>query len=1008
MTPDEQAHAPQRDAMTQALGSTGLNRRRLLGGIGGVAGLFAIGELFPQAASAETPAYQVVIGGSRSQQILGPATPADTANWLEAMKAWRQSEHARFGYDPSNYARPELQWAQSNPMQPQTMIEDRYLYDPAKQRYTVDRYLDDVTRRFGGIDSILLWPTYPNIGVDNRNTVEMIRDMPGGFDGVRKMVAEFQARGVRVLFPIMSWDYGSHDPGASTWADVLPRVMAQIGADGLNGDVLSIVTKDYFDNSLAAGRPLVLEPELGLGNFGTSTAAAGRAAVGWNTMSWGYWTNDAAVPMVSANKWLEPRHTVHVNDRWSKSKIDLLHSAFFNGTGLSTWENIWGIWNGMTERDGEATRRVAEIERKFPKLLVSSKWEPHTPTRQAGVYASKWPSETGSQTLWTIVNRDANPRTGAQLEVDYSSGIRYYDVWSGVELKPEVTGNRAVLSFTIEGKGFGAVLASTTADLPRDFDEFQRTMNKYAKRPLSSYSAANFVLPQTMTKINTTGKAQQAPAGMVYIPAANYRFAVRGVEIEGGILPGVGVQFPGEAQPSRYHALTINIAPFYIDKTPVTNEQFQRFMDATNYRPEDSHNFLAHWDWSANQRPKYKAGWAKKPVTFVSIEDARAYAKWAKARLPHSYEWQYAAQGLDNRSYPWGRTFDATRVPATFSGRDELRPPDDVDAHPSGASPFGVLDLVGNVWQWTDEFTDEHTRTAVLRGGSYYRALGSTWYFPSNETAYRLDHQSKYLLMAPGRDRAATIGFRTVVDAAQPAPTAVDNGTIVDDNAPGWRFNGWNAANDVDNYNGAYHGGAGTGNWAEYTFTGTGVDVYGWRGPNGGVLRVLVDGVVQGGPISLSRATAIYNELLVRAGGLADGTHTLRIEADASSPAAAVNRVDYLRVYTSHDTQPPAPPALTLSSSSAAAGSTVTVQVRLRNESAAAVSGQLRLAADAPLTVAPAALPIGKLAPHAEVTGEFVVTVPAGTIPGDKLLRAVAELDKAANAEGWTTLQISA
>ena len=87
---------------------------------------------------------------------------------------------------------------------------------------------------------------------------------------------------------------------------------------------------------------------------------------------------------------------------------------------------------------------------------------------------------------------------------------------------------------------------------------------------------------------------------------------------------------------------------------------------------------------------------------------------------------------------------------------------DDVDAHPGGARPFGVVDMVGNVWQWTDEYVDEHTRAAILRGGEYYRPHGSIWYFPQT---YRLDEHQKYLLMSPGHDRAGTIGFRCVVDA---------------------------------------------------------------------------------------------------------------------------------------------------------------------------------------------------------------------------------------------------
>ena len=67
--------------------------------------------------------------------------------------------------------------------------------------------------------------------------------------------------------------------------------------------------------------------------------------------------------------------------------------------------------------------------------------------------------------------------------------------------------------------------------------------------------------------------------------------------------------------------------------------------------------------------------------------------------------------------YPWGDSWKDEDVPAPDKGR-KMRGPDDVDAHPGGASPFGVMDMVGNVWQWTDEYVDEHTRAAILRGGS--------------------------------------------------------------------------------------------------------------------------------------------------------------------------------------------------------------------------------------------------------------------------------------------------
>jgi len=204
----------------------------------------------------------------------------------------------------------------------------------------------------------------------------------------------------------------------------------------------------------------------------------------------------------------------------------------------------------------------------------------------------------------------------------------------------------------------------------------------------------------------------------------------------------------------------MEIGTFYIDKYPVTNADFKRFLDATHYQPKDDHNFLRDWKDGA-----YPAGWANKPVTWVSIDDARAYAAWAGKRLPHEWEWQYAAQGTDGRLYPWGNEWNPAAVPPAETRR-VMRPPADVDAYPQGASPFGVMDLTGNVWQWTEEFTDPHTRAGILRGGSYYHPQGSGWYYPQ---AYKLNEHEKYLLMAPSLDRSASVGFRCVVDAERPA-----------------------------------------------------------------------------------------------------------------------------------------------------------------------------------------------------------------------------------------------
>jgi formylglycine-generating enzyme required for sulfatase activity len=671
-----------------------------------------------------------------------PCTEQDHEDWLADIRHWREERRIRTGYDGSRYGLPAFKWTQSSFIQPQMMVEDRYFYDPVAHHYTVDRYLDDLEKRYGGIDAVLIWPTYPNMGIDNRNQHDMIRSMPGGVTGVRQMIADFHRRGVRVLFPMMMWDQGTRDPGMS-WPDAIASLMAEIGADGINGDTQDGVPLAFSIAAEKIGHPLVFEPEDGPSD----------EALAWNVMTWGQYQYPF-VPMVDRYKWLEPRHMVNISDRWKKDKTDDLQFAFFNGIGWESWENIWGIWNEITPRDAEATRRVAAMERAIAPFLVSAEWEPLAPTLRYGVYASRWP--LSGQTVWTIVNRNDYNVEDPQIEVASKEGMHYFDLYHGVELTPVKTQTgRNVLSFQIEAHGYGALLASTTAP-DSAIRKLMVKMKELSTTPLSSYSHDWKVVPQEIVPIAAVKPPSEPLAEMVKIPAAEFDFRVSGIEIEGSNDIGVDVQYPWEDSPRRFHDHPMHLKSFWIDKYPVTNEQFKTFMDAVHYHPQDDLNFLRDW-----QDGKYPAGWDNKPVTWVSLEDARAYAAWAGKRLPHEWEWQFAAQGTDGRKYPWGNVWNAEAVPAPEKSRT-MRGPDAVDAHPQGASPFGVMDMVGNVWQWTEEFQDEHTRGAIVRGGSYYQPQGSIWYFPQ---AYKLDEHGKLLLMAPSMDRSAALGFRCVQDA---------------------------------------------------------------------------------------------------------------------------------------------------------------------------------------------------------------------------------------------------
>jgi formylglycine-generating enzyme required for sulfatase activity len=673
-------------------------------------------------------------------------SPYTHERWLRDIQHWRSERLIRIAYDPTRYTLPALLWTQSSFIQPQMMVHDRYFYDPIAGRYTVDRYVDDLVQRYGGIDAVLIWSTYPNMGIDDRNQLQMVESMPGGIDGVKQMVADFHRRGVRVLFPMMMWDEGTHPPpgapDSTAWPDAIAALMKQIGADGINGDTQDGVPLGFSVAAEKTGHPLAFEPE----------SSPSDEALAWNVLTWGQYSFPF-VPMVDRFKWLETRHMVNISDRWNPDKTGDLQFSFFNGIGWESWENVWGIWIGITPRDAEATRRVATIERAVAPFLVSPDWEPLYPMRNYGVYASRWPLK--DETVWTIVNRNPYPISDRQIAIPFTSGLRFYDLYHGAELKPEIEGSNAILTFDLEASGYGALLA-TSGEPSANLKALMQRMATLTAKPLSSYSHEPAVLHQTLVPIAPTTPTAEAPDGMIKIPGGSFVFRVQGTEIEGGASNMVDVQYPWEDTPRRFHEHEMTVVPFYIDKYPVTNAQFKQFLDAAHYAPKDTINFLRDW-----KNGTYPDGWANRPVTWVSLEDARSYAAWAGKRLPHEWEWQLAAQGTDGRAFPWGQYWLTSNVPMPVTGRS-MTGPDPVDAHPAGASPYGVLDMVGNVWQWTDEYVDEHTRAAILRGGNYYQPQGSIWYFPQ---AYRNDEHGKLLLMAPGYDRSGGVGFRCVKDA---------------------------------------------------------------------------------------------------------------------------------------------------------------------------------------------------------------------------------------------------
>ena len=711
-------------------------------------------------------------------RVEGPLQPSDQPDWLSVLQQNRRS----LAVSDTLATEPALAWVHTAWVQPQMHPFDRYFYDPDKHTYTVDRYLDDLEQRYGGIDSMVFWPTYPMLGIDGRNQFDLFRALPGGLDAVKDVTAQLAARGVSVMWPYLNWDQGTRaetQGGLRDDPDTMATLLRASGGKGINGDCEPYVNQSFWLAGLALDYPLALQAEGGTRDV----------ALNWSATGWGYWGRQsnpsdapgynwsyAKPPLVDRFKYVTTgEYTTGLCDRYDKNRSSLIQMAWFNGDAYVSWENVWGAFNKMTERDGELVRRFSTMARFWGAygLLSSRGWEPYarvTDSYDDGLYASRWPIISdalgGPATLWTVIVRGGRNLTNVRVQLNGSGassaflpeGAQVFDCYFGRAL-PLADDGSVTLSF-LESGALGCIVSLPRPAAQPVLDHLG-AMATLTARSVASFDGTWHVTQQHMVATEPTAKpaAGAAPAGMVLVPRVGFRFHSTTVAVENEDSVGGGEQYPWESAPHRAHDQTLDIGPFWVHQHLVTCLDFQIFLANTSYSPRDPTNFLKNWDeesWDTLQNT---------PVVWISYAEAKAYCKWAGGRLPHSYEWQLAGQGSDGRLYPWGNSTDPARMPAVCHVREGCGP-EAVGKHPTAASPFGVEDLLGNVWQFTaDEFVDEHTRRVVLRGGSNYQPVdptGDGWYYPQ---AKNLVNHNTLNLMDASFERAATLGVRCVVDA---------------------------------------------------------------------------------------------------------------------------------------------------------------------------------------------------------------------------------------------------
>ncbi|MEP7273919.1 MAG: SUMF1/EgtB/PvdO family nonheme iron enzyme [Acidobacteriota bacterium] len=255
-------------------------------------------------------------------------------------------------------------------------------------------------------------------------------------------------------------------------------------------------------------------------------------------------------------------------------------------------------------------------------------------------------------------------------------------------------------------------------------------------------------VPSPVASVESTAVVPAVPTpplGMVYVPGGEFTLG----------------RDDGEAdeKPAR----VVAVKPLFMDQTEVSNEQYQKFLDETKYP--------APPNWAGGRFPE---GTEKLPVTNVTWEDAMTYAKAVGKRLPTEEEWEFSARGTDGRLFPWGNDWAPDRS-NTQSRPNEKRQVQPVGQYPQGASPFGLLDLSGNVWEWTASdyvaypggFIEPppkgFSNLKVIRGGSFESPpKGATATLRPGWPATRSDFPT------PGKADYSQTGFRCAQDIPRP------------------------------------------------------------------------------------------------------------------------------------------------------------------------------------------------------------------------------------------------
>jgi hypothetical protein len=440
-----------------------------------------------------------------------------------------------------------------------------------------------------------------------------------------------------------------YNPWATGTFDELAAIVQALDADGVMLDTMTNLPDDL---ARAVGKNgIVFAPELRPRDEELRVVR----------QSWAQWfdVGDAGTPSIHRHRWIEPRHRQLTIARWDTSRRKDIVYSFFAGSGPILWDDVFGSWNPYDRADRRLLAETSVVLDAYADLVAHGEWLPLVPTGVSGLDANVWQKDGRRLTL--LRNRTNEPKTYRHVE---DGDLVFWGDRKG--------------AVVVEPGGTQAIVNDDDRSVLERFDRASRAAD-----------------------VDVPGYDQRTPRARRIADRSNGAKTTVTVRHERRECGCIGHEWGWFYKDVIEHEVEGTMGPGTLRARPVTNAEFTAFVEATGYRPKDPARFLAHLPADPES-----------PVTFVSLDDARAFAAWEGSRLPDEVEWQVVG-------------------PSTHE------------------------------WELTEsEHFDGPTRFVFLRGGSPLPERDSEW-LPERGKRPTTSHV-KYLLLADGLDRASTITFRTV------------------------------------------------------------------------------------------------------------------------------------------------------------------------------------------------------------------------------------------------------